>query len=718
MHRTLRAFALASALATLASCDSAAPLSPLDVPGGPPSFTAGAAFPAPAGFTVEGPGLSGGTVTLSWEDLPGDQLYLVQWRQGEAGSWKSLVSTGANRTTVTTDSLSRSQPNYYRVAGLTADQRQVGEFSVGLLKPGAYARDAFMTSDTTASLNAWLRPNGSPATTWFEVGTDPALAGATQTPAEVVQPHPYLGILVVTRDMAVTPGTRYYYRFAASNAAGTSYGPILHFSSAPPAAPAGVTATFSAAPLTYPYGWSTLNTAAHNVKVQWTHDGSDVWRFRVQRRGVGSANWVQVTEAGASERSYVDEAFPVTADREYDYRVLACNRIGQCGASAEVRVLVKGLAPPAGFTATRLADGRVGMAWQDLASEDGYFVQWRAGETGNWQTLVSTGKNVTSYTTASVTAGVTNYYRVAGLANSFRMGAASEGSVAAGAGRSMQVQTGIFTLPSSTLSAMTATVTPNGLAATAWIEWGTDPSLSGAAQTSARAVGAGTNAVTFTDSVAVSPGVTYYYRAAASNSVGTVRGAIKSFYAGPPATPSLSAAFDPAGYRIATSWTHSGVGTPTRFRLERRTTGQTAWTQLVDYPTTYSSSYQDASFPANAARSYDYRVLACNASNECAPSSIVTVQTQPLAAPAGLQVARTATGVTLSWQNITGEVDFLVQWRTDPSAPWKTLVSTGANVTSYSTASATPGATNYYRVAGEASGFRVGVFSETSIAIP
>jgi hypothetical protein len=517
--------------------------------------------------------------------------------------------------------------------------------------------------------------------------------------------------------VAVVPGTRYYYRGVISNAGGTVRGEILRFNAGPPDAPTGVTATFSTAPLQIdPF----TSAAAHHVLVQWTHDGNDVASWRLQRRSVGDATWVQVPEyAPPGPRSRIDQSFPVTADRVYDYRVLACHARDRCAASAEVRVGTQRVPAPAGFTATRQADGRVTLAWQDLSTEESYRVEWRAGETGSWQMVLSTSPNVTSYTTDRVTAGVTNYYRVAGEVRSFRAGAASGASVAAGAGRSLQVQTGGSTVPSSTSAAVSGSVTPNGLAATAWFEWGTDPALAGAAQTTARSVGAGVSPQPFADTLTVTSGQTYYYRAAASNSLGTVRGAIQSFQPGGPSAPAATAAFDLANYRIVVSWTHDGVGTPTRFLVERRTTGQTAWTQVRDVHVSQPRTYLDVSFPANAARAYDYRVRACNAADECVPSNVATVQTQPLSAPAGFTAAPAAGGqVNLTWQEITGEVAYLIQWRTDPAGPWKNVVSTRADLTQYATSSVTPGVTNYYRVAGEASGFRQGLFSETSIAVP
>ena len=711
--QTIRSLALAlAAFATLASCDSAAPLSSDHAPPDG-AVLATAPFPAPAGFAARPTGSSGPSVVLSWEDVPGDEGYLVQWRKGETGAWISLVSTGANRTTFGTDSLSPTQPNYYRIAVFTADFR-AGEFSTTLLEPRIVTVPAYPFAEGAEDLRATLYNYVTPVTYWFEWGTDSLLAGAARTPVREVAASERRA--VVAERVTVVPGTTYYFRAVATNAGGTAHGEILRFNAGAPDAPAGVAAQFSAAPRQLPSG---AYSAAHHVFVQWTHDGNDVQAFRVQRRLAGAAGWVEAVGSFVGARGYVDQGFPVTSNREYDYRVLACNARGWCAPSAEVRVAVQGLPAPAGFSATRAADGRVALAWGDLPSEESFSVQWRAGETGSWQTLLTTSPNVTTHTTDRVTAGVVNHYRVMGEVKSFRGGAFSEDSVAAGAGRVAQVETGASVLPSATSASLGGTVTPNGLPATAWIEWGTDPSLAGAASTPATPVGSGVSAVPFADTVAVASGQTYYYRAAASTSRGTVRGAIRSFHAGPPTAPGLTATFDLAGYRILVTPTHDGGGSPTQFRIERRSTGQTAWTLVQTQPSTTPGMLIESPFPASSARSFDYRAHACNAADECTASVVRTVQTQPLAAPAGFKAVPLPNGqVEVSWQDITGEVDYLLQWRTDPAGPWRHVLSTGPNVTGLATGSVTPGVVNYYRVAGEASGFRTGIFSETSVAVP
>jgi hypothetical protein len=705
MNRMLRArpFALAlAAIAALASCDSAAPLAP---PDDGPRFTTGAALAAPAGFSVARNPTSG-RVDLSWRDGAGEDMYLVQWRAGD-GPWRSLVSTGRDRTSYTTDSISHRAPNVYRVAAMTADWR-IGPFSTDTLVQEVRTGEAQAASDSTTLVTGYVSANGQTVTVWFEWSTDSLFARAEQVPA---RPGPGR----YEAEIPAADGTRYYYRIAGVSVAGAVYGSIASYLAGAPSPPV-LTAYFSTVP--HPNYSQPYRESVYYVSTSWTHDGRNLSAFRLQRRLVGTESWVQLIATDERGNFYFDDSVPLTSDLQYDYRVLACDVAGNCTPSAPVRVTTRALPAPGAFTAERMQDGRVLLRWQDTPVEEEFFVQWRAGETGSWQTLFTAASGFTSQVTTRVTAGVTNYYRIAGQVPIVRHGIFRETSLAPGAGLSLTAQTGGATFTTSTAVTLSGTVTPNGLAATAWMEWGTDPALAGASRSNGAEVGAGMSPVTVTTPISLPTGATYYYRLAASNSQGTVYGAIRSISSNFPAAAVPSAAFDLAAYRVAVSWTHSGAGAPTTFRVQRRVTGQTAWAELSTQPGS-ARGYFDTSFPATAARAYDYRVLACNAAAECTPSGVTSAQTQPLAVPAGIAAVRNADGqVTVSWQDITGEAAYLVQWRTDPNGTWKNLVTTGANRTQFTTSSFTTGVTNYYRVAGEASGFRQGNFTQPAAVAP
>jgi hypothetical protein len=70
-------------------------------------------------------------------------------------------------------------------------------------------------------------------------------------------------------------------------------------------------------------------------------------------------------------------------------------------------------------------------------------------------------------------------------------------------------------------------VNPQGAATQAWFEWGTDPTLTAAQSTSMQNMGSGTNALPYAFDIAnLVSGTTYYFRAVAANSGGTMRGEI------------------------------------------------------------------------------------------------------------------------------------------------------------------------------------------------
>jgi len=76
----------------------------------------------------------------------------------------------------------------------------------------------------------------------------------------------------------------------------------------------------------------------------------------------------------------------------------------------------------------------------------------------------------------------------------------------------------------ATGATLNANVTPNGLATTAWFEWGTAPALTTYTTTPEQQVGSGTTSLLVNAALSgVSTGTTYYYRVAASKSSGTSR---------------------------------------------------------------------------------------------------------------------------------------------------------------------------------------------------
>ena len=95
----------------------------------------------------------------------------------------------------------------------------------------------------------------------------------------------------------------------------------------------------------------------------------------------------------------------------------------------------------------------------------------------------------------------------------------------------------VFTRAASSIltdrAVLNGTVNPNGSAAEAWFEYGTDPASLAWTATPHQAKQAVTTPLSFRESIrGISPYTTYYYRAVASNRFGTQRGDILSFPTG------------------------------------------------------------------------------------------------------------------------------------------------------------------------------------------
>ena len=95
----------------------------------------------------------------------------------------------------------------------------------------------------------------------------------------------------------------------------------------------------------------------------------------------------------------------------------------------------------------------------------------------------------------------------------------------------------VLTLPASAIltdrAVLIGTVDPNGSAADAWFEYGTDPALPTWTATPRQAQQPVTTSLSFRAPVhGLSPYTTYYYRAVASNRFGTQRGDIRAFPTG------------------------------------------------------------------------------------------------------------------------------------------------------------------------------------------
>lgn len=186
-------------------------------------------------------------------------------------------------------------------------------------------------------------------------------------------------------------------------------------------------------------------------------------------------------------------------------------------------------------------------------------------------------------------------------------------------------------------------VNPNGLAATAWFEYGPDPNLTNPAKTDNQAMGSGEAPASINATLAgLEAGVTYYYRAAASNSAGTAKGAIESLatLSNPPTVitttfgPGIDNAFvngsvNPNGL-ATTAWFEYGLDNA--LSTFDNSTGQLIGSGKLSVPTTATLTSLEPTTP------YYFRAAASNAAGTSKGEikSFTTTPTPPPIANPGL----------------------------------------------------------------------------------
>jgi len=207
---------------------------------------------------------------------------------------------------------------------------------------------------------------------------------------------------------------------------------------------------------------------------------------------------------------------------------------------------------------------------------------------------------------------------------------------------------------------LNGTVNPNAQATNAWLEWGTDNTLSSFTATATQAIGAGTTAQAVSATITgLTSGTKYYYRAAATNASGTQKGVITSLTTAAPNSPPTVTTSAATSVTI-TGATLNGTVLPN----ELATTGWFEWgtdSNLVTYTSTASQSLGSgktsvpitATLSLSAGTTYYFRVAATN-SVGTSKGSILTFNT--VAQPPTVTTAA-ATSLTTNSATLNGNVN-------------------------------------------------------------
>ncbi len=181
----------------------------------------------------------------------------------------------------------------------------------------------------------------------------------------------------------------------------------------------------------------------------------------------------------------------------------------------------------AGLSGSVNPNSQATSAWFEWGTDSGLSTY---SPTSTQSTGAGSSAVIVSASLASLSSGTQYYYRVAAS----NATGTSRGTIVSFTTSLPAVPPTVATLGATNIgvdnATVNGTVNPNGLATTAYFEWGTDAGLAGASTTPGQSVGSGNSNVAMNaDLSGLSDNTTYYYRVVGTNSAGMSRGVIGSF---------------------------------------------------------------------------------------------------------------------------------------------------------------------------------------------
>ncbi|TSA21922.1 hypothetical protein D4R75_05630, partial [bacterium] len=222
--------------------------------------------------------------------------------------------------------------------------------------------------------------------------------------------------------------------------------------------------------------------------------------------------------------------------------------------------------PPKNFSAT-LAGLAANLTWQTGGGGVPLmrYKIYRGTDSTNVVLIDSTTS--LQFSNAGLSSGTTFFYRVSAVDSTGFEGAKSSASGVTTPVSPLApiVTTGSITNIGLTTVTLNGTVNPNGVATTAYFEWGADTlSIN---QTPAQTIGSGTGLVSVSATVAgINPNSRFYYRLVAQNTAGKQKGALLSFVASAALTSLKAMHFSGPGDYVEIP--HSDSLVPSRMTIE------------------------------------------------------------------------------------------------------------------------------------------------------
>lgn len=608
--------------------------------------------------------ISDSSITLTWNDVPGETGFLVERATSNSGPWTVVATLGSGLTSYTDVGLREATSYWYEVIASNA---------AGQSAPSSPLGGATLPS-SPQGLTATVISGAEIDLSW---AFDPGLIYDVEESTDNGASWQFLGF-------AQQGSGTVTYQVQGSFQGGTKYlFQLLAYSAAPGYSTAQVSVTTPAFP-NQPNLTSTTTQSSSSISLAW-NDVSGETGFLVQRYSNGIWTTISTLDVGAT--SYTDTGLSENAS--YSYRVIATNASGY-SAPSNSRAASTRPSAPTGLSATVISGNEIDLTWTDHSNQAGTYeidqsvdgVTWTSvayvygvtaqtavvkgpfngASTYDFRVFASAypGGNSSSATTSVITPAFPNApTQVVATAQSDKAIIFSWNNVAGATGFVVQRATS-NNGPWTTLSTLNASVTA------------------------------------YTDS-GLPEATSYWYQVIATNSSGSSAPSAPISSATQPSAPTGLTASVASNNEIDLSWTNYSTAAY-GYNVDQSLDG-TTWVRVT---TVYGVNTHTATIngPFNGSTDYHFRVSAAAYTGGSSVPVTATVTTpafpnQPTITSIAPQANNT---IIVTWNDAANEAGFILQRSILTNSSWTTIATPATGVTSYTDSGLVEGVTVWYRV--------------------
>jgi large repetitive protein len=544
---------------------------------------------APTAFTATA--ISKSQINLRWTDAAANEIgYQVERRLTSATVWGAAVPLAAGVSTYSdTTGLAVATSYTYRVSAIAPGGALVSAAPIAATTFAATAVPTGVTATAFSSTQINLKWTDA-ATNEINYKIERRLTSDTVWGDVVSLP----ANTTAYSNTALADATGYTYRVSAVAPGGdlVSAAEVAATTFAPTAAPTGVAATA---------------VSASRIDLSWTDAAMNETGYRIERRqttGSGATTTFSlVVNLGAGVTSYSNPG--LAAATGYAYRVSAIAPGGALVSASEVTATTAAVtAAPTLFAATPISKSQIRLNWTDAATnETGYQVERRLTSATVWGTAVPLGAGATTYSDTTGLAAATSYtYRVSAIAPGGAL--VSAAPVTATTFGVTAVPTGVtataFSSTQINLKWNDAATNETGYKIERRLTSDTSGAWGDVANLPANTTAYSNTGLTDTT------GYTYRVSAVAPGGDLVSAAPVAAATFAPTAAPTGVVTTVISATQINLSWTDAATN-ETGYRISRRLTAGTAWTDLATLPAN-TTTYNNTGLTAGTG--YTYKVSA------------------------------------------------------------------------------------------------------------